>query len=123
MQPSTRFAEGCSWSPGAYVTMKDFSAFLDRRRYKDWTQENFLKISEDLFYQFAQSTECLTPDLRPELLSGGVEGQQLQWLMIQSGWRQMASASLQLTELPHGHKLEHSLGRHFIPWKAHSQVW
>ena len=39
---------------------------------------------EDLFCQFFQSTECLTPDLHSELLSTGIEGQQLQWLMIQT---------------------------------------
>ena len=31
---------------------------------------------------FSQSTVCLLPDLHPELLSEGVEGQQLQWLII-----------------------------------------
>ena len=30
---------------------------------------------------FSQSTECLIPDLHPELLSAGVEGQRLQWLV------------------------------------------
>ena len=42
-----------------------------------------LKISSYLkacSASFSQSTECLI--LYPELLSGHVEGQQLQWLMI-----------------------------------------
>ena len=31
---------------------------------------------------FSQSTECLIPDLHPEPLSGGVEGQQVQRHLI-----------------------------------------
>ena len=31
------------------------------------------------FFFFLQSTECLIPNFYPELLSGGVEGQWLQW--------------------------------------------
>ena len=66
--------------------MKDFSAFLGRRRRKNWIHKNLLKIFnyEDPFSQCAQSTWCLTPHLHPELFSGGVEGWQLQWLMNQS---------------------------------------
>ena len=30
---------------------------------------------------FSQSTECLIPDLHPELLPGRVEDQRLQWLV------------------------------------------
>ena len=56
-----------------------------------------IQLSEDLFSQSSQSTEQLTPHLYPEFLSGGVEGQQLLWLMIQSMERLMASASLQFT--------------------------
>ena len=33
---------------------------------------------------FSQSTERLLPDLHPELLSGGVEGQRLQWPVTSS---------------------------------------
>ena len=40
--------------------------------------ENIL-LSEDLFWQFSQSAERLTPDLCPEALSAGVEGQRLLW--------------------------------------------
>ena len=47
-----------------------------------------MKSSPENFYlktfsaSFSQSTECLIPDLHPELFSGVVEGQQLQQLMI-----------------------------------------
>ena len=46
-----------------------------------------IKSSENIYLRacsasFPQSTECLIADLHPELLSGDVEGQQLQWLMI-----------------------------------------
>ena len=52
--------------------------FLDVRRCKILGSRHFLlKIS---LCQFFQTKECLIPDLHPELLSGGVEGQQLQWL-------------------------------------------
>ena len=43
-----------------------------------------IKLSKDLFCQFSQDTECLTPAFHPELHSGGAAGQQLQWLLIQS---------------------------------------
>ena len=74
--------------------MKDFSAFLDTKRCQNWAH----KSSPENIYllrQFSQSTECLPSDLHPELPTGGVEGQQLRWLMIQSSWRQMASDNLQ----------------------------
>ena len=32
---------------------------------------------------FCQSTKGLVPDLHPEIFAGVVEGQQLQWLMIE----------------------------------------
>ena len=35
-----------------------------------------------LFIQLSQSTECLSPDLHPELHLGGAVCQQLQWLII-----------------------------------------
>ena len=34
------------------------------------------------FTNFSQGTDCLTPNLHPELLSGCVEGQKLQQLVI-----------------------------------------
>ena len=40
MQSGTNFfAEGFCWSPGAVVTMKDFSAFLDMRQCKNWSHK------------------------------------------------------------------------------------
>ena len=99
MHPSTHFMEDYCWSQRVDVTMKDFSAFLDMRRCKKWAHKIF--SSEDLFCQFSQSAECLTPDLHPELLSGGVQGQQLQWLMLQPTQRQMASANFQCTVTAH----------------------
>ena len=41
-----------------------------------------ISLSEDLFCPFSQSTECLIPDLHPEPLSGGEEGQQLHDLIL-----------------------------------------
>ena len=38
-------------------------------------ENNYLKA------YFSQNTECLIPDLCPELHSGCVEGQRLQWLV------------------------------------------
>ena len=35
-----------------------------------------------MFFQFSQSTECLTPGVQPELCSGGVAGRQMEWLII-----------------------------------------
>ena len=51
--------------------MKDLSAFLNTRRCENIYQKTYS-------CQFFQSIEGLTPDLHPELLSEGVEGQQLQ---------------------------------------------
>ena len=64
--------------------MKDFSAFPDVRRYKNWVHkiDSWKILSEDLFCQFFQSIECLISALHPELLSGGAESQQLQLHMI-----------------------------------------
>ena len=70
---------------GADITMKDFSAFLDMRRCKNWAQNLLLQISNYLkacSASFSQSTEYLIPDLHPKLLSGGVEGQRSQQLVI-----------------------------------------
>ena len=33
------FAEGYCWLRGAGITMKDFTAALDMRRYKSWTRK------------------------------------------------------------------------------------
>ena len=48
------FAEGFCYSWGAIITMKDFSAFLDIRRYKNWVCKigSWKNLSEDLSYQF-----------------------------------------------------------------------
>ena len=66
--------------------MKDFSVFLDVRRYKNWARKNQLpKISYCLKVcpvSFSQSTECLISAVHPELLSGGVESQQVQQHII-----------------------------------------
>ena len=68
------------------------------RRYKKWAQKNqLLKISNYLktcSARFSRSTECLVSALHPELLSQGVEGQQLQQHMISSLQKCMASAKL-----------------------------
>ena len=52
--------------------MKNFSAFLDMRRWKNWAHKiiSWKYLSEDLFCQFSQSTECLTPYLHPVLSQG-----------------------------------------------------
>ena len=100
MRLSTRLIEGSCWSRGIVVIMKDFSAFLepgDARIGIIKSSEN-TELSEDLFCQFSQSTEGLTPGLHPGLLSEGVEGWELQGLRIQSTWRQMANARLQFTK-------------------------
>lgn len=44
------------------VSVNDFGAFLDTRRYKDWDHTIFSA-------GFPQSTVCLIPDLDPEHLS------------------------------------------------------
>ena len=67
-------AESCSGSPAVDVTANNFSAFLDMRRCKNRAHRslllkkfNYLKACSA---SFSQSTECLIPDLNPELLSG-----------------------------------------------------
>ena len=80
-------AEGCCLSRGADVSVNDFSAFLDMRRYKNLDLKNLLKIFNYLKIcsaSFSQSTACLIPDLHPEFFSGCVEGQRLQWLATSS---------------------------------------
>ena len=64
-----------------------FLCFLDVRRYKNWAYNtSFWKyLSEDLYSHFPNlplSTEYLISTLHPELLSGGVENQQLEQHMI-----------------------------------------
>ena len=93
MQPSTHLARRflpvrrsrclsqCCWCFSKYGKMQE-SSFT-----KNFSQKY---LSESLFHQFSQSTEHRIPDLHPELLSGGVEGQWLQWRMPQScgpGWQ------------------------------------
>ena len=71
----------------ADVIVNGFIVFLDMKRCKNLgLQKSYLKISNYLkscSVSIFQSTECLIPDIHPEFLSGGVEGQQLQQLMIQ----------------------------------------
>ena len=64
------------------------------------------KISEGLFCQFFH--------LHVELCSGGAVGWQLQWPMLYSIQRLMASAKLLFTVFPRGHKVNHSFERHFL---------
>ena len=47
------FAEGFCWSWGATITMKDFSAFLGMRKWKNWVHKisSWKNLSEDLFRQ------------------------------------------------------------------------
>lgn len=47
------FAEGFCWSWGAIITMKDFSAFLGMRKWKNWVHKisSWKNLSEDLFRQ------------------------------------------------------------------------
>ena len=43
-----------------------------------------IELSEDMFFQFTKSSECLTPGLHPELHSRGAAGWQQQGLMFYS---------------------------------------
>jgi len=59
--------------------MKDFGAFQDIRRNKNWLIKSAPKMSNYLktcSANFSQSTESLLSALHPELLSGDVENQQ-----------------------------------------------
>ena len=78
------FVQGFCQSRGAVVTIKDFSAFLDMRRYKNWAHKisSWKYLSEDLFCQFFPEHRVPHFCSPPELLSGGVESQQLQQHMI-----------------------------------------
>ena len=55
--------------------MKDFSAFLDRRRYKNWAHKisSHEYLFEELPCQFSQNTECLISALHSGLLQGVLE--------------------------------------------------
>ena len=53
--------------------MKDCSVFLDTRRWKNWTQDQF--SLQTCPASFPDALEGLISALRPELLRGGVEGQ------------------------------------------------
>ena len=43
-----------------------------------------IELSEDMFFQFTKSSECLTPGLHPQLHSRGAAGWQQQGLMFYS---------------------------------------
>ena len=83
MQPVV--AGFCS-SQGAYLPMKDFSAFLDVRRCKNWAHKNQLlkrpNALKTCSARYSSSAEAPIPGLHPELPSGDVKGQQLQQHMI-----------------------------------------
>ena len=44
--------------------------------------EDWAELMKACSASFSQSTECLIPDLHPEFLSRGIEGQQLQQFVI-----------------------------------------
>ena len=54
-----------SWE--TICTMKNFSTFLDMRRYKNWAHKisSWVYLSEDLSWQFSWSRECLISSLYP----------------------------------------------------------
>ena len=89
-------------SQGADI-INDCSAFL-KIRARNWVHTifffpkifNFLKVCSA---SFSQSTECLIPDLCPELLSRGIEGQQLQRPVTSSLQSWEISSTLQLATL------------------------
>ena len=56
------------------VSVNDFSAFLELKRWKNWAYKIFSwkHLSEDLF-RVSSNTECLIPDFHLELLSRCVE--------------------------------------------------
>ena len=69
------------------ITMQGLNAFLNMRLRLIFLKSTLdtLKVSNYLktcSASFHQSIECLIPALHPELLSGGVENQQLQQHMI-----------------------------------------
>ena len=61
--------------------MKDFGAFLDMQRYKNWAHKilkasNYLKTARSPLPP-TPSTECLVSALHPKLFLGGVENHKL----------------------------------------------
>ena len=61
--------------------MSDFNTVLSIRRCKNWAHKIFWKYSlKPCSASFYRSTEGPIINLHPKLLSGGVEGQQLQQL-------------------------------------------
>ena len=76
----------------------DFSAFLDRRRYKNWAHkapEN-IYLSKDLSSQFSGSTECLISASHPELLQAVLEISSSTWFNPCRDRRQALVASVSL---------------------------
>ena len=83
LQSSTYFfVENFCWSwetssshKKQLLHMKDFSAFLDMRRYKNWAHKisSHEYLFEDLPCQFSQNTECLVSALHSGLLQGVLE--------------------------------------------------
>ena len=94
------------------ITMRDFSAFLDMKRYKNWVHKISSReyLSEDLSCQFSRSTECLISALHSELLQGllKVSSCSSTWFNPCRGRGQalMASASLWLTHTNPVYKFE-----------------
>ena len=66
--------------------MKDLSAFLDMKRYKNWAHKisspKNINVWRTVLPIFPRAQSASIPDLHPELLSGDAEGQQLQRLII-----------------------------------------
>ena len=85
------------WKKIAAVT-RSRCLFYCFSRYEKMQKIGLIKTSPENKYlkaysaSFFQSTEGLIPDLCPEL-SGWVEGQRLQWLVISSLQRQVTSDS------------------------------
>ena len=65
-------AETCWYSPGADVTVNDFSAFLDMRRCKNWAHKtiSWKYLSTGLFCQFFPKHRVPHSLSPPELLAG-----------------------------------------------------
>ena len=87
--------EAFCWSRETIISMKDFSTFLQMRRYKNWGYKILYPTiwRPDLLVSPSPPAQSAS-FLHPELLSGGVEGQQLQQHKIKSLQRQTAG--------PHG---------------------
>ena len=75
--------EHCCWSQRVAVFIKDFSASLSMKKHRKLGSKIFLLkilIWRPTLPIFPRP-QCLIFDPHPELLSGGVGGQQLQWLL------------------------------------------